>query len=137
MAKYSFEFKLKIVHEYLAGKGGTLYLAKKYGFKSNTQIRKWINSYKEFGEEGLLRSRKNKSYSVQFKTDAIELYLTTEMSFQEVANQLEINNFSMIANWLRNYHENGLEGLSKPKGRPLKMPKKRLMKRLNKRKIVI
>jgi len=124
MKKYSFEFKLKIVHDYLAGKGGTSFLEKKYGFKSNNQIRKWLNVYKEFGEEGLLRSRKNRSYSVQFKLDAIELYLTTEMSFQEVANQLEMNNFSLIANWLRSYRKNGLKGLSKMKGRPSKMPKK-------------
>ncbi|WP_270659814.1 transposase [Enterococcus thailandicus] len=80
MAKYSFEYKLEIVQEYLVGKGGMSHLAKKYGFKSNVQIRKWINTYKEFGEEGLLRSRKNKNYSVQFKLDAIELYLTTELS---------------------------------------------------------
>ncbi|MGM0240948.1 hypothetical protein ID741_003568 [Enterococcus sp. AZ103] len=30
MAKYSFEPKLKIVHEYLDGKGGYQYLTKKY-----------------------------------------------------------------------------------------------------------
>ena len=30
MAKYSFEFKKKIVDEYLAGKGGSRYLAHKY-----------------------------------------------------------------------------------------------------------
>ncbi len=78
MAKYSFEFKLKIVQDYLSGQGGTLFLAKKYGFKNSSQIRKWINAYKELGEEGLLRSQKSKNYSVQFKLDAIELYLTTE-----------------------------------------------------------
>lgn len=71
MAKYS--FKLKLVHDYLSGQGGTRFLAKKYGFKNSYQIRKWINAYKELGEEGLLRSRKSKNYSVQFKLDAIEL----------------------------------------------------------------
>lgn len=74
MAKYSFEFKL--VHDYLSGQGGLRFLAKKYGIKHNSQISKWINAYKELGEEALLRSRKGKNYSVQFKLDAIELYLT-------------------------------------------------------------
>lgn len=54
MAKYRFEFKLKIVQEHLEEKRGIIYLAKKYGFNSNTQIRKWIHACKELGEEGLL-----------------------------------------------------------------------------------
>ncbi|MFV0560028.1 MAG: transposase, partial [Enterococcus sp.] len=65
MAKYSFEFKLKIVQKYFNGEGGYNYLAKKYGVKSESQIQKWINAYKEFGEEGLFRVRQNQKYSVQ------------------------------------------------------------------------
>ncbi|MBC1472987.1 IS3 family transposase [Listeria seeligeri] len=125
MAKYSLEFKLNIVHDYLSGQGGTTFLAKKYGFKNTSQVRKWINAYKEFGEEGLLRSRKSKNYSVQFKLDAVELYLTTELSYQEVANLLKMNNPSLIANWLKMYRTLGIDGLSKQKGRPPTMTKKK------------
>ncbi|MDT2835295.1 transposase, partial [Vagococcus carniphilus] len=59
MAKYNFELKIKIIKEYLDGEGGYNYLAKKYGVKSKTQIENWVRVYKEFGEEGLLRKRKN------------------------------------------------------------------------------
>lgn len=60
MAKYSFEFKKKIVQEYLAGKEGYKYLAKKYniGNRGSEQIHRWVESYKKFGDEGLRRSRK-------------------------------------------------------------------------------
>ena len=37
MAKYSFEFKLKLVHDYLSGQGGSMFLAKKYGFRDSSQ----------------------------------------------------------------------------------------------------
>lgn len=47
MEKYSFEFKLKLVHDYLSGQGGLRFLAKKYGVKHNSQISKWINTYKK------------------------------------------------------------------------------------------
>ncbi|MEW4403823.1 transposase [Enterococcus sp. AN402] len=117
MEKYSFEVKL--VHDYLSGQGGLRFLAKKYGVKNNSQISKWINTYKELGEEGLLRSRKSKNYSIQFKLDAIEL------SYQEVANLLKMNNPSLIGNWLRTYQKFGIEGLSKQKGRPPTMSKKK------------
>ena len=65
MAKYSFEFKKKVVLEYINGEGGTQYLSTKYGLGSNSQLRKWLAAYKEFGDEGLLRSRKNDIYSFE------------------------------------------------------------------------
>ena len=38
MAKYSFEFKLKIVQEYLDGKGGYSFLAVLYAGESNQRL---------------------------------------------------------------------------------------------------
>ena len=63
MAKHSFEFKKKFVLEYLDGKAGTPYLSKKYGLGSDSQLHKWINAYNAFGDEGLMRSRKQSKYS--------------------------------------------------------------------------
>lgn len=125
MVKYNFELKLKIVHDYLNGAGGYQYLAQKHGVKNKTQVRAWIYAYKEFGEEGLLRRRQNQHYSVQEKLNAIELYQTSEMSYREVTNQLEMNNYALIANWIRIFRSEGIEGLSRRKGRPKKMSKKK------------
>ena len=87
-----------------------------------------------FGEEGLQRSRKNRDYSFQFKKDAIELYLSTEISYRELAIELGITNPPLIANWVRVFRAEGLEGLSKPKGRPPKMKNdKKKMKTKDKR----
>lgn len=124
MAKYSFEFKLKVVQEYLDGEGGYVFLTKKYGIKSAKQLQDWINSYQELGEEGLLRKRQNNSYTVQFKLDAIELYQTSELSYREVANQFGINNPALITNWMRKFRDQGIDGLSNVKGRLSNLPKK-------------
>ncbi|UJF14731.1 IS3 family transposase [Jeotgalibaca sp. MA1X17-3] len=121
MAKYSYELKLKIVEDYMNGKGGYYYLANKYGVTSDSTVKKWVNSYKAMGKDSLKRSRQNKSYSVQFKVNAVELYLTTEMSYQNLAIELEINNPSLLARWVQVFHSEGMEGLSKAKGRPPKM----------------
>jgi len=67
VAKYSYEFKLKVVQEYLNGEGGYAYIAKQNGIPAESLLRRWVNAYKKFGDEGLLRSRKNKNYSFQFK----------------------------------------------------------------------
>ena len=124
MAKYTFELKLKIVHDYLDGKGGSDYLVKKYFIKAPSQVKRWINAYQEFGEEGLVRKRQKKKYSVQFKLDAIELYLTSELSYREVANTLNMNNPNLIASWMHQFREGGIDGLSKTKGCPPILSKK-------------
>ena len=127
MAKYPFELKLKIVKEYLSGVGGYRYLANKYGISSKSQVSNWVNVYREYGEEGLLRKHQNQKYSVQFKLNTLELYQTSEMSYREVASTLEMNNPALIANWMRNFREAGIEGLSK-EGRPLTLTRKRKQK---------
>jgi transposase len=118
-----------VVQEYLNGEGGYRYLTKVHAIKNMKQIETWVNSYREFGEEGLLRKRKNRTYSIQFKMDAIELYQTSELSYREVPNVLEINNPALIANWMRKFREDGIEGLSKMKGRPPTLDEKKNRKR--------
>ena len=118
MAKYSYEFKLKVVQEYLSGKGNYDYLAKKYNIPSSTPLKEWVASYKEFGKEGLFRSRQNKNYSFQFKLSVVELYLSSEVSYQELAISQDINNYSIIAKWVNDFRIAGPDALRpKKKGR--------------------
>ena len=49
MAKYSYEFKHKVVMEYLNNEGGYKYLGKKYSIAQSI-TRRWIANYREFGE---------------------------------------------------------------------------------------
>lgn len=109
---------MKIIKDYLSGEGGYRYLAQKHQISHFSQVERWVNVYREFGEEGLMRKRQNINYSVQMKLDAIELYLTTEMSTREVANEFGINNPPLISAWLRKYRKNGVDGLSSKRGRP-------------------
>lgn len=127
MAKHSFEFKKQVVLEYLNGEGGTPYLSKKYGLGSNTQLRKWIASYKQYGDDGLMRSRKNAKYSFEKKLSVVELYLSSELSYQELALQEGIHNPSLLAKWVNDFRVVGPDALrSRKKGRKktLDTPKK-------------
>ena len=125
MTKYSYVFKLKVVQEYLNNDTSYAYLKEKYNIKSDAQISNWLNSYRRFGEDGLRPTKKNKFYSVQFKMNAIELYLTRKKTYQDIANTLGMNNPSLIANWLRQFRDKGIDGLSRVKGRPSTMPKQK------------
>ena len=50
--------------------------------------------------EGLKIRRENTQYTLEIKLNAANSYLTGEMSYQSLANELKINNTSMIARWV-------------------------------------
>ncbi len=118
MAKYSFEFKKKVVMEYLSGKGSQTYLAKKYDIGCKAQLQRWIAAYQTFGDEGLLRSRQKEQYSFEFKLHVVELYLSSEVSYQELALSQGINNPTILAKWVNDFKIVGPDALRpKKKGR--------------------
>ena len=132
MAKYTFEFKKQIVEEYLKKQGGFDFLAKKYGFSSNTPIRKWVNAYKELGDRGLMRSRKNETYTFEFKLHVVELYLSSEVSYQELALSVGLNNPPLITKWVNDFRIAGPDALRpKQRGRHVKVSKPKESKHIN------
>jgi transposase len=122
MAKYIYQFKKEVVNAYLNGEGGHKYLAEKYSITGKSMVLKWINAYKEFGDEGLMRSRKNETYTFEFKLHVVELYLTTEVSYQELALSVGMNNPPLITKWVNDFRIAGPDALRpKPKGRKKSM----------------
>lgn len=122
MAKYSYEFKLKVVKEYLNGEDSYRGLSRKYGIPSNAKIVEWVAVYNKFGDEGLMRSRKNKKYSFQFKLSVVELYLSSKVSYKELALSQGINNPSIITRWVNDFRIAGPDALRpKKKGRKNKL----------------
>ena len=124
MAKYSTEFKIKVVNAYLNNEGSYGYLSKKYGVSDKSIIRRWVNAYKSQGYEGLKVKREKTQYSFEFKKNVVNFYLKGEMSYQTLANQLKISNPSVIANWVIDFRKQGLDGLKpKKRGRTSSMTK--------------
>ena len=124
MAKYSTEFKMKVVKEYLETNISYKSLSDKYGIPNESVIKIWVNAYKTQGSEGIKVKRENTQYTLEFKLNVVKLYLTGEMSYQSLANELKVNNPSIITRWVKDFREKSIEGLkSKKRGRPSKMSK--------------
>ena len=118
MAKYSLEFKLEVVHEYLNGEGSYDYIAKKHNMPACSLIKEWVAVFRKLGKEGLIRSGQNNTYSFQFKVHVVELYLSSKVSYQEIALSQGINNSALIAKWVNDFKIAGPDGLRpKKKGR--------------------
>ena len=115
MAKYSYEFKKQVVDAYLRGEGGYTYLAEKYGVKNRRQVLNWVHYYEQFGDSGLLKSRKNNDYSFDFKLSIVKSYLSGEASCRELALENGINNVigptelqQFFPNLLKSENQNGI-----------------------------
>lgn len=118
MAKYSEEFKVMLVKEYQEGKFGYILLARKYGMKSPSPIKKWVKVYEKFGADGLTRKKHKETYSTHFKLDVLRYMERTGSSVMETALVFGLTNPPIIASWKKAYSEGGTEALDKPKGRP-------------------
>jgi len=124
MAKYSTEFKAKVVKEYLESNISYKNLSDKYCIPLESIVKTWVNAYKSQGYEGVKVKRENRQYTLEFKLNVLNLYLPGEMSYQSLANNLKINNPSIITRWVNEYRKKGIEGLkAKKRGRPSKMAK--------------
>ena len=113
MAKYSFEFKKNVVKEYLEGKGSTRDLSRKFNIGDNgyRQIINWVSNYNEFGDDGLRRSREHSKYSFEYKLHVVELYLSSEVSYKELALSQGINNPAQICKWVNDFRIAGADAL--------------------------
>lgn len=111
MSKYSFEFKKRVVLSYLNGEGGYKYLSKTYVVPAKKSIEQWVHNYQAFGDEGLMRSRKNNIYSFEKKLSVVELYLSSEISYQDLALQEGIITPSLIVNWVNRFRAAGPDAL--------------------------
>ena len=110
---------------YLKGEGGYPYLARRYEIPSQTRIHEWVAAYKKFGDEGLFRSRQQTKYSFEKKLSVVQLYLSSEISYQDLALQEGITNPCMIVNWVSRFRAAGPEALRpKKKGRKKKLDKR-------------
>ncbi len=66
------------------------------------------------GTKGMVHS------SAEVKEEAVRLFLEEEMTYQAIADKLEIRKAKRIKVWVQDYRKEGELGLHKVKGRPRK-----------------
>ena len=112
-----------MIEAYLKGEGGYNAIARKFHIPNHSQVEKWVKMYKEVGEQALTRKNGHTPYTIQFKLDVIHYYLTSGDSLTIVASKYGLSDPSLISSWRKVLSEEGVNGLSKPKGRPPMSPK--------------
>lgn len=123
MRKYSFEFKVQIVKEYLDG-ADVESLAVKHHIKRIQTIREWIKWYKSHGDKGLRDGRMDRSYSSTFKVQVLHWMKDNRASYEATARHFGEPTHDTIRKWQIQMDKFGLEGLlTRNRGNPEEMPK--------------
>lgn len=119
MSKYTEQFKLAIVGEYLSGSINLYAIAQQHGLCPST-LRRWVALHRLHGENGL--KKKYGHYSAKFKLSVLQHMWEHALSYRETAVVFNIGNHSILQAWERRYHSGGIEALvPHPRGRPKKM----------------
>ncbi|MBY0244698.1 MAG: transposase [Sphingobacteriaceae bacterium] len=126
--KYDYAFKLECVNLVLEKHYSCGMVSVQKGVEESN-IRKWVGFYKEYGYAGLL-PRKNQSYSVSFKSKVLRLIEKEHLSLSKTCLKFNIPDSAIIIKWRKDFANFGLAGLQpKTRGRPKSMDNNKRKKR--------
>lgn len=126
MAKYSQEFKLKVVRYSLDAKSSS----RKTGVYFNIHeslVRQWVAQFKNHGEESLEPRKTSPKKSYNFKKQVVDSILIDGLSNREAMIKFKLRSHCEVIKWVRLYQENGIDGLKpKPRAQPKLMLKPKI-----------
>ncbi len=119
---YTHEFKEKVVHEYIQGKGAFIHLAAEYNLSEET-IRKWVQVYYNGGEQkvydpkGEVYTMKSRKTTVSERIEIVKWIIENEMNYKLAAEHYQVP-YHQVFNWVKKYLSEGEEALEfKKRGR--------------------
>lgn len=112
MAKYTEQFKLQVVREYLSGDEGFRLLAQRYALDRGT-LREWVAAYRHHGIAGLRGKRV--LYTAAFKLSVLRHMRDEGLSLRQAAARFNIRGYGVVSIWQRRYDAGGEEALA-PRG---------------------
>lgn len=116
MSKYTKQYKLAVVKQYLEGTTGYKIVAHQYGI-NRSFVRNWVQRFRLHGEGGL--DKKFSPYSAEFKLSALQHMWDNQLSCRETAILFDIRNLNALSDWERSYHSGGIQALiPRSRGRP-------------------
>ena len=126
MTKYTEQFKLAVIQQYLSEPAGYRSIAKHHGLHYG-MVKRWVNLHQLHGAAGL--AKKFSHYSAEFRLSVLQHMWDNELSYGQVAAVFNIRSPGSIGNWERCYHHGGIDALiPRVRGKPKKMPDSQLPK---------
>lgn len=107
-SRYTAEQKIQACEDYLSGARSVSQICIDLGMspKNGMTIYKWVDKYKIWGSDVFISLHKNKSYTKEFKMQAVEEYISGMSSVREIVAKYNIGSKSMSERWILLYNAN-------------------------------
>lgn len=107
-SRYTAEQKIQACEDYLSGARSVSQICIDLGMssKNGMTIYKWVDKYKIWGSDAFISLPKNKSYTKEFKMQAVEEYISGMSSVREIVAKYNIGSKSMLERWILLYNAN-------------------------------
>lgn len=136
---YPVELKIRAVKDYLSGKnGGLLPVAKKYGLRSDRQLKTWLkiyNTHRDFRtESGGSRMSITRKTNFKERVEIVHFCLLNNRDYGLAAIKYQVS-YQQVRNWVLKYDEMGEQGLEDRRGhrlgtQPSRTPEEKLRDKL-------
>ena len=119
---YSAKTKLEAVNAYLNGEGTELEISKRFGLRSDSQLRKWVEVYNAHGEIKCRRSgggsymSKTRQTTPEERLEIVQDCLANDKNYGAMALKYNCS-YQQVRNWVKRYEEMGSAGLEDRRGR--------------------
>lgn len=120
MKKYTEQFKLSVVNQYLTGEAGYTTVAQLREIPRSL-VRRWVTFFKAHGIEGI--RKKCSIYDAEFKLTVLEHMWENSLSYGDASVAFNIHDQCAVGIWERAYLADGIDALMpRTQGRPKNMP---------------
>ena len=119
---YSSEYKIKVIKEYLNGKGSTSDIAAKYNI-ADSMVISWVNKYnngeeiKDYDPKSEVYSMKSRKTTLEERIEIVKYSLDNNNDYKGAADKFLVP-YANVYKWVKIYNEQGEEGLKFHRGRP-------------------
>ena len=120
--KYSKEFKLQVIQEYLNGEGSYRDLAYKYGIPSDRIITTWVIRYtegkgiKDYDPHPEVYMASPRKTTYEERLEIVQDCINNGRNYKKTAALYECS-YSQVRNWVLKYEEEGESGLEDRRGK--------------------
>ena len=109
MNKYSEQFKLAAIQQYLAGPGGFTTVAKEIGV-GVALVKRWVAFYRAHGLDGI-KAKPYVRHSAEFKLKVLQHMWDNHLSCAQAAAAFDVRGQCHISTWQRSYRAGGVDAL--------------------------
>ena len=112
---YSSEFKMKVIKEYLNGKGSFVDIAAKYNI-ADSMVISWVNKYnngeeiKDYNPKSEVYSMKSRKTTLEERIEIVKYALDNNNDYKGAADKFLVP-YANVYKWVKIYNEQGEEGL--------------------------